>query len=180
MQNNIRNTNLRFNLDKEQQRRAWEYLQTMDRQDHPASRQRNYESEEYETLWQDLQKKQPLPDFSSGVMSVLENLFLQAALPMPFWKKAFLYWWPTFPGFWIPLPECILKTESSVWSIRKWCFLQWLHRNRMTGNNSGMLWKKTKRPKTADWQENLLSHSPLSWIKTAIFLFFRILLKRIL
>jgi len=33
MQNNIRNTNLRFNLDKEQQRRAWEYLQTMDRQD---------------------------------------------------------------------------------------------------------------------------------------------------
>ena len=23
MQNNIRNTNLRFNLDKEQQRRAW-------------------------------------------------------------------------------------------------------------------------------------------------------------
>ncbi len=33
MQNNIRNTNLRFNLDKEQQRRAWEYLQTMNRQD---------------------------------------------------------------------------------------------------------------------------------------------------
>ena len=33
MQNNIRNTNLRFNLNKEQQRRAWEYLQTMDRQD---------------------------------------------------------------------------------------------------------------------------------------------------
>ena len=33
MQNNIRNTNLRFNLDKDQQRRAWEYLQTMDRQD---------------------------------------------------------------------------------------------------------------------------------------------------
>lgn len=33
MQNNIRNTNLRFNLDKEQQRRAWKYLQTMDRQD---------------------------------------------------------------------------------------------------------------------------------------------------
>ena len=32
MQNHIRNTNLRFNLDKEQQRRAWEYLQTMDRQ----------------------------------------------------------------------------------------------------------------------------------------------------
>ena len=33
MQNNIRNTNLRFNLGKEQQRRAWEYLQTMNRQD---------------------------------------------------------------------------------------------------------------------------------------------------
>lgn len=33
MQNNIRNTNLRFNLDKAQQRKAWEYLQTMDRQD---------------------------------------------------------------------------------------------------------------------------------------------------
>ena len=32
MQNNIRNTNLRFNLDKEQQRRAWEYLQTIDSQ----------------------------------------------------------------------------------------------------------------------------------------------------
>ena len=28
MQNHIRNTNLRFNLDKDQQRRAWEYLQT--------------------------------------------------------------------------------------------------------------------------------------------------------
>lgn len=33
MQNNIRNTNLRFNLDKNQQRKAREYLQTMDRQD---------------------------------------------------------------------------------------------------------------------------------------------------
>ena len=33
MQNSIRNTNLRFNLDKEQQRKAWEYLQTMNRQD---------------------------------------------------------------------------------------------------------------------------------------------------
>ena len=33
MQNNIRNTNLRFNLDKAQQRKAWEYLQTMNRQD---------------------------------------------------------------------------------------------------------------------------------------------------
>lgn len=31
MQNNIRNTNLRFNLNKDQQRKAWEYLQTMDR-----------------------------------------------------------------------------------------------------------------------------------------------------
>ena len=28
------------------------------RQDHPVSRQRNYESEEYETLWQHLQKNQ--------------------------------------------------------------------------------------------------------------------------
>ena len=37
-----------------------------------------------------------------------------------------------------------------------------------------------KKQKTADWQENLLSHSLLSWIKTAIFLFFRILFKRIL
>ena len=33
MQNNIRNTNLRFNLDKEQQLKAWEYLQTMNSQD---------------------------------------------------------------------------------------------------------------------------------------------------
>ena len=33
MQNHIRNTNLRFNLDKDQLRKAWEYLQTMDRQD---------------------------------------------------------------------------------------------------------------------------------------------------
>lgn len=33
MQNNIHNTNLRFNLDKDQQRKAWEYLQTMDRQE---------------------------------------------------------------------------------------------------------------------------------------------------
>lgn len=32
MQYHIRNTNLRFNLDKDQQRKAWEYLQTMDRQ----------------------------------------------------------------------------------------------------------------------------------------------------
>ena len=36
MQNNIRNTNLRFNLDKEQQRRAWEYLQTKYPQHKPA------------------------------------------------------------------------------------------------------------------------------------------------
>ena len=33
MQNNIRNTNLRFNLNKDQQQKAWEYLQTTDRQD---------------------------------------------------------------------------------------------------------------------------------------------------
>ena len=31
----------------------------------------------------------------------------------------------------------------------------------MTGNNSGTLWKKPKRPKTADLQENLSSHSPV-------------------
>lgn len=30
--NNIRNTNLRFDLEKDQHRKAWEYLQTMDRQ----------------------------------------------------------------------------------------------------------------------------------------------------
>lgn len=30
--NHIWSTNLRFNLDKEMQRKAWEYLQTMDRQ----------------------------------------------------------------------------------------------------------------------------------------------------
>ena len=29
----------------------------------------------------------------------------------------------------------------------------------------------TEKTKTADWQENLLSHFPLSWIKTVIFLF---------
>ena len=33
MQNNIRNTNLRFNLNKDQHRKACEYLQTMNRQD---------------------------------------------------------------------------------------------------------------------------------------------------
>ena len=43
----------------------------------------------YVSNWEEI--NQTLPDFSSGVMSVLENLFLQAALPMPFWKKAFLY-----------------------------------------------------------------------------------------
>ena len=47
-------------------------------------------------------------------------------------------------------------------------------------NDREQLWKKPKRPKTVDWQENLLSHSLLNWIKTAIFLFFKILLKRIL
>ena len=50
-------------------------------------------------------------------------------------------------------------------------------------NDREQLWnavEETKRPKTADLQENLLSHSPLSWIKTAIFLFFKILLKKIL
>jgi hypothetical protein len=30
--NRVRTTNLRFNLDKEVQRQAWEYLQTMDKQ----------------------------------------------------------------------------------------------------------------------------------------------------
>lgn len=32
MSKNIRSTNLRFNLDKEVQNRAWQYLQTMDKQ----------------------------------------------------------------------------------------------------------------------------------------------------
>ena len=32
MSENIRSTNLRFNLDKDLQNRAWQYLQTMDRQ----------------------------------------------------------------------------------------------------------------------------------------------------
>ena len=31
MRNNIRSTNLRFNLDKDLQRKAWQYLQTMDK-----------------------------------------------------------------------------------------------------------------------------------------------------
>lgn len=32
MSGNIRSTNLRFNLDKDMQNRAWQYLQTMDKQ----------------------------------------------------------------------------------------------------------------------------------------------------
>lgn len=32
MSQNIRNTNVRFNLDKELQNKAWQYLQTMDKQ----------------------------------------------------------------------------------------------------------------------------------------------------
>lgn len=50
-------------------------------------------------------------------------------------------------------------------------------------NDREQLWnavEENEKTKTADLQENLLSHSPLSWIKTAIFLFFRILFKRIL
>ena len=50
-------------------------------------------------------------------------------------------------------------------------------------NDREQLWnavEENERPKTADLQENLLSHSPLSWIKTAIFLFFKILFKKIL
>ena len=33
MANNIRSTNLRFNLEKDLQRKAWEYLQAMDKQE---------------------------------------------------------------------------------------------------------------------------------------------------
>ena len=33
MANNIRSTNLRFNLEKDLQRKAWDYLQTMDKQE---------------------------------------------------------------------------------------------------------------------------------------------------
>lgn len=33
MQNHIRNTNLRFNLKKDLQRKAWEYLQSMNREE---------------------------------------------------------------------------------------------------------------------------------------------------
>ena len=33
MRNNIRSTNLRFNLEKDLQRKAWEYLQTMEKQE---------------------------------------------------------------------------------------------------------------------------------------------------
>ena len=33
MQNHIRNTNLRFNLEKDLQRKAWEYLQSMNREE---------------------------------------------------------------------------------------------------------------------------------------------------
>ena len=50
-------------------------------------------------------------------------------------------------------------------------------------NDREQLWnavEENEKTKDSDLQENLLSHSPLSWIKTAIFLFFRILLKRIL
>jgi hypothetical protein len=32
MSENIRSTNLRFNLEKDMQKRAWQYLQTMDKQ----------------------------------------------------------------------------------------------------------------------------------------------------
>ena len=33
MKNHIRNTNLRFNLEKDLQRKAWEYLQSMNREE---------------------------------------------------------------------------------------------------------------------------------------------------
>ena len=38
MQNHIRNTNLRFNLEKDLQRKAWEYLQSMNRQEFKSYR----------------------------------------------------------------------------------------------------------------------------------------------
>ena len=50
-------------------------------------------------------------------------------------------------------------------------------------NDREQLWnavEENEKTKDSDLQENLLSHSPLSWIKTAIFLFFKILFKRIL
>ena len=34
MSENIRSTNLRFNLEKDTQKRAWQYLQNMDRKRH--------------------------------------------------------------------------------------------------------------------------------------------------
>lgn len=50
MRNNIRSTNLRFNLEKDLQRNHAATIVSWARQDHPPARQRNYESEEYETL----------------------------------------------------------------------------------------------------------------------------------
>ena len=37
----------------------------------------------------------------------------------------------------------------------------------MTGNNSGMLWKKPKRPKTADWQEEFVVALPVELDKNS-------------
>jgi len=68
MQNNIRNTNLRFNLDKDQQRRAWEYLQTMTQADpylETREREELFVKQIVDAVEHSL--KQSLPLFLSGL-----------------------------------------------------------------------------------------------------------------
>ena len=95
MQNHIRNTNLRFNLDKDQQRRAWEYLQTMDRQNFKSDRYYRTQADPYletrereelfvkqivEAVEHSL--KQSLPIFLSGLTAgMLER---ESPIRMPF------------------------------------------------------------------------------------------------
>ena len=98
MQNNIRNTNLRFNLDKEQQRRAWEYLQTMDRQDFKSYSQvislalvdyfdRYYrtQADPYLETRVEYSLKQSLPLFLSGLTAgmVQREPQIRASFPAP-------------------------------------------------------------------------------------------------
>ena len=80
MRNNIRSTNLRFNLEKDLQRKAWEYLQTMDKQEFKSYSHVNQIVEAVERSL-----KQALPLFLSGLTAGMAQREPQnrASFPAP-------------------------------------------------------------------------------------------------
>ena len=92
MSENIRSTNLRFNLDKDVQNRAWQYLQTMDKKKYLETREREERFVEQIVTAVENAMNRTLPVYLAGCMVGIAQITPQVAVAASEPEDADLDW----------------------------------------------------------------------------------------